>query len=197
MINTLIFDCFGVLSQSVLMSWYNNHSIKEGFVDNDLLRELEKFDLGQISEEDVFERFSKYPGVKMNVSDIRREVDSYLKFDSKLLGIVLKLKESGYKTVLLSNTHASFFEREVYVKYPDFKNLFDEIIISSDVGMIKPSKEIYLYALEKIKSKPEESLMIDDSFRNIEGAKAVGINGFVYSNLDSFLEYLRINNLID
>ena len=46
-------------------------------------------------------------------------------------------------------------------------------------------------ALSKINSKPEESLFIDDSQVNIDGAKNVGIQGFLYTDVDSFIEYIK------
>jgi len=190
-ITTVIFDCFGVLSPPVLHSWYKNNSIKSGFVDDKLFEVLEQFDLGKLSEDDIFKYFSGYKGVKATPEQIRKEVDSYLKLDSKLINLILKLKDQGFKTVLLSNANAVFFEREVYAKYPGFKKLFDEIIISSNVGMIKPNKDIYLYTLNKINSKPEECLLIDDSKNNLDGAVSLGINGFLYTNLDLLVSYLK------
>jgi putative hydrolase of the HAD superfamily len=165
-------------------------------VDENLLKLLEEFDLGKLSEEDVYKYFSAYQGVKMTPEEIRKEVDSYLKLDSKLIGLIMKLKHKGFKVALLTNAGASFFEREVYVKYPDFKKLFDEIIISSEIGMVKPNKDIYLYTLEKIGSKPEDCILIDDSKINIEGAGRVGIKGHLYTDLETFSDYLKTEGVI-
>lgn len=74
--------------------------------------------------------------------------------------------------------------------YPQFKSLFDEIVISSEVGITKPDKEIYLHTLQKINSKPEESLFVDDSQTNVDGAINVGINGFLYTDSENFSNYI-------
>ncbi len=190
-LTTFVFDCFGVLSQPVLMSWYKNHSFKDGFVDNNLFKLLEEFDLGKISELQICEYFSNYKGVNMTPEEIRQEVDSYLRLDSKLINLILKLRDKDFKIVLLSNANAAFFEREVYKKYPDFKKLFDEIIISSEVGMIKPNRDIYEYTLKKINSLPEECLLIDDSPKNIDGANVLGIQGFLYTDFNSFEDHIK------
>jgi putative hydrolase of the HAD superfamily len=190
-INTFIFDCFGVICDPVVNGWYKEHRLKKGFVDNNIQSFLKEVDLGNASEDDIVDYFQKYEGVNSTKEELRKEIDSYLKLDTKLADIILKLKNKGFKTILLSNASASFFERKVYTTYPEFRNLFNEIIISSKIKMIKPDKEIYLYALEKINLKPEESLFIDDSKVNVDGAENVGMNGFLYTDSTSFIEYIK------
>ncbi|MFA6190423.1 MAG: HAD family phosphatase [Candidatus Staskawiczbacteria bacterium] len=194
-INTFIFDCFGVICGSVVGAWYKDNMIKRGKVDENLMAILEQFDLGKISEDSLLSYFLKYEGINATREELRKDIDSYLKLDVKLADIILELKNKGFKTMLLSNANASFFNRLVYSKYPQFKSLFDEIIISSEVEMTKPGKDIYLYGLNKINSKPEESLFIDDRQINIDGAINLGINGFLYTNAESFLDYIKTLDL--
>lgn len=53
---------------------------------------------------------------------------------------------------------------------------FKGIISSTDVGKVKPNKEIFEYALKVTNSRKEETLMIGDNpYRDIEGAKKVGL----------------------
>lgn len=190
-INTFIFDCFGVLCEPVLNGWYKDNRLKQGFIDENLLHIFEQFDLGFLSEEDIVDYFSKYEGVDSTKEKIRKEIDEYLKIDATLVAVIRALKQKGFKTALLSNANASFFERKVYVDYPEFKNLFDDIVISSSVGMVKPNRDIYEYALQKIGSKPTESLFIDDSKVNVDAAIALNIQGFVYTDNASFVQYMK------
>ncbi len=190
-INTFIFDCFGVICDPVLNGWYRDNMLNKGKLDYGIHEVFRKFDLGILSEADVIDHFSKYDGVNITKEQLRKDIDNYLKLDSDLEKIIKKLKDSGYKTVLLSNANNSFFERKVYSTYPNFKNLFDEIIISSNIGLIKPNADMYLYALKQSKAKPEESLFIDDSKVNVEGAEKVGIQGYLYTDSKSFTEYIN------
>jgi putative hydrolase of the HAD superfamily len=190
-INTIIFDCFGVICDPVINGWYKEHRLKKGFVDDNFKKMLIQSDLGKLSENDIFEYIMKYEDINFSKEELRNEIDSYLTLDTKLADIIKKLKSKGYKTVLLSNSNSTFFERKVYSTYPEFKNLFDEIIISASIGMVKPNKEIYMHTLDKINSKPEESLFIDDSKENVDGAIDVGINGYLYTDSDSFVEYIE------
>lgn len=189
-INTLIFDCFGVICDPVLNGWYQDNRLKKGFPDENLKNVFEKFDLGELSEDDMLDYFLKYDGVNLTREQLREEIDNYFNIDIELVKIIKELKGRGYKTVLLSNANASFFERKVYPTYPEFKSLFDDIVISSEIGMIKPHKGIYEYTLKKINSKSEESLFIDDNKTNVESAVALGMKGFVYTDNLSFKEYI-------
>ncbi len=190
-INTIIFDCFGVICDPVLNGWYRDNRLKKGLVDENLKNVFEKFDLGKLSENDIVDYFLKYEGVNLTKEEMREQIDSYLGIDNGLVKIIQSLKNKGFKTVLLSNANASFFERKIYPTYPEFKDLFDEIVISSEVGMVKPYKDIYEHTLKKINSQPGESLFIDDSKVNVDSAIALGMQGFIYTNSDSFVKYIK------
>lgn len=191
-INTFIFDCFGVIYSGPFVLWYNENKLKYGFVDDDKLNDIYKeYDLGNLSESDVAEYFSKYKGITSTKEEIQEQIDNYLKLNTELINIIKTLKAKGFKTALLSNGNTAYFERAIYPTYPEFKNLFDEIVISSEVKMVKPDPEIYIHTLEKIGSKPEESLFIDDRKINVDTAVNLGINGFVYTDNDSFVDYLK------
>ncbi len=195
-ITTFIFDCFGVVCDPVLNGWYKENRLKKGFVDENLHNIFRQFDLGILSEDDVADYFLKYEGVNSTKEEIRKEIDSFLKLDQSLVKIIKKLKSNGFKTVLLSNANNSFFERKIYTEYPEFKSLFDTIVISSVVGMVKPNADIFLHTLEAAKSKAEESLFIDDSKTNVDAAVNLGMQGFLYTDADSFDSYLKNNRMI-
>ena len=51
--------------------------------------------------------------------------------------------------------------------------------------LYKPDADIYLEALRRDGMKPEETLFVDDSEKNVRGAEAVGIHGlYVETNSD-------------
>lgn len=190
-ITTLVFDCFGVICEPVLNGWYTDNRLKHGFVDKNLDEVFGRFDRGLISENDIAEYFSKYDGVRAAKEEIMEQIDAYLKMDEGLARVIQGMRRMGFKTALLSNANASFFERRVYKAYPRFRDLFDEIVISSTVGMVKPNSDIYEYVLNRLDSKPTESLFIDDSEVNVIAAKNLGMYGFTYTDSGSFVEHLR------
>lgn len=86
--------------------------------------------------------------------------------------IMKRLKKAGYQLYGLSNWSAETFPlaRERY----DFFNLLDDIVISGDVGTVKPDPEIFEIMLERIGRPASECLFIDDAPSNIEAAQKMG-----------------------
>lgn len=87
------------------------------------------------------------------------------------------LKAAGYGIYLLSN--ASYRQHEYWPRVPGSK-CFDGTLISADVKLVKPQREIYDLLCSKFSLKPEECVFIDDSAANIEGAEVAGMSGIVF-----------------
>jgi 2-haloacid dehalogenase len=88
--------------------------------------------------------------------------------------IMKRLKQAGYSVYGLSNWSAETFPL-VRDKF-GFFDLLDDIIISGDVGQIKPDPEIYEIALKRIGRPASECLFIDDALANIEQARKMGFS---------------------
>jgi 2-haloacid dehalogenase len=86
--------------------------------------------------------------------------------------IMKRLKEAGYPVYGLSNWSSETFPmvRNKFI----FFDLLDDIVISGEVGQIKPEPEIYKIALQRIGRPANECLFIDDSLANIEQAHKMG-----------------------
>mgnify|MGYP003298660508 FL=1 len=73
---------------------------------------------------------------------------------------LLKLKENGMKLLLLSNAQTCF----IYNELPEeIRLLFDEIMISENMGIKKPSEDLFKIAFKRLKMKPEEIVFVGDS----------------------------------
>lgn len=195
LVTTFIFDCFGVICSSVYSTWYRENMDAHELVDPSFLEKCSQFDIGDLSEDAFVEYLLDFKKT-ITKEELLKEVDANLKFNTPLANVIKKLRTNGFKIVLLSNAGNDFFERKVYVDFPEFKSLFDEIIISSTVQMVKPDRNIYEYTLKKIGSKPEESIFIDDRKINVDAAEDLGIRGYVYTDVDSFVKYLEVNKFL-
>ena len=89
------------------------------------------------------------------------------------VNLALQLKKQGYSIYLLSNFPGDQFEK--YRLQNSYINMFDDRIISGDVGLAKPDKKIYELAVQKFSLIPEESLFIDDKIENTTSAEKLGI----------------------
>jgi len=85
-----------------------------------------------------------------------------------------RLRAYGHRLVGLSNWSAEKF-RLTQRRYDLFK-LFDEIIISGDVKVMKPEREIFDITLRKLGLRADECLFVDDSQGNVDAAAAMGFH---------------------
>ena len=95
--------------------------------------------------------------------------------------LIFDLKKSGKKLYLLSNISRGFAESYRDTKWiAEILDLFDGLVFSGPIGIVKPSAEIFEHLLCKYDLKAEECLFVDDSQKNINGAMAAGINGYLF-----------------
>jgi 2-haloacid dehalogenase len=88
------------------------------------------------------------------------------------------LKANGVPLYALTN----FSSEKMALVRPryDFFTLFDGMVVSGEIGIVKPDPAIYRHLLERFDLLAEETLFIDDSTVNIAGAEAAGLNAIHY-----------------
>lgn len=140
-------------------------------------------DDASITDDEIIEGFSaELPKrlVDLGITVYNNWVSS-LTFIDGMPKLVKRLKESGKKLYLLSNISVGFVECYQYV--PEINNLlslFDGLVFSGPLKIIKPSKEIFTHLLNTYNLETYDCIFIDDSKINIEGAKNVGIDGYLF-----------------
>ena len=93
-------------------------------------------------------------------------------------------KAKGSKIGVLSNVTQYQFN-QLFSK-EEQEELFDFLVLSGEVGFSKPSKEIFEIAIDKSETCSNEIYFFDDSLQNVEAAKKLGINAFLYQNWNEF-----------
>lgn len=107
--------------------------------------------------------------------DYIRESPNKTKLFPKAIETLDYLKSKGYRMFLLTN---GFVEvQKVKIRDSKLEPFFERMITSEEVGYQKPNEKIFEYALEIVKAKKNECLMIgDDLESDIEGAQNFGID---------------------
>ena len=100
------------------------------------------------------------------------------------LRFVKRCQNRGHKVFVLSNWDNESFPF-LKKKHKKLFSLFNDenIIISGDIGLLKPNPDIYAYIIGKYNLIPSECLFFDDQAVNVEAAKKLGIHGVVCNNL--------------
>ena len=141
---------------------------------------LEKTEKGQITIKDFRDEVRLISKKKLTNEQIDFAWNALLlDMPTERIRLVEDLK-TRYRVFLLSNTNVIHYTK--YLKslqqefgYNDFNSLFEKAWFSHELGMIKPTKEIYNYVLNDASILANETIFIDDSEVNIKGAKMVGL----------------------
>ncbi len=97
-----------------------------------------------------------------------------------------------YKLGLLSNAWGDL--RQVMGERFGFDGLFDDLVISAEVGLAKPDPRIFRLAVERLGVQPDEAIFVDDVLANVEAARGVGLQAIHYLNNPQLFEaFKRLN----
>lgn len=172
MIKAIIFDCFGVLYQGSL-----EHLLDICPADKrPALRDVSRAsDYGYVTPNEYVQQVAELTGItEEQVSVVMSS--SYVR-NQPLVDYIQVLHQS-YKTAMLSNIGSEVVSRLFLPS--ELALLFDAVVLSSDIGALKPAAEVYEYAALQLGVLPEECLMIDDLNANVVGAQQVGMQGIEY-----------------
>lgn len=145
-------------------------------------------DLGLLSMEETFARLLRASGIDPLpdlVADLVRTDRELMATHARLYddtaGFLTELRARGIRTALVSNCaqHTRQLLNDLGVA-----PLADAVILSYEVGAMKPSPEIYLRALSDLGVGPADALMVDDDPSYCAGAEAAGVKAVQMVRLD-------------
>lgn len=108
------------------------------------------------------------------------------KMDEPMQRAVRNARGAGVKTGLLSNSWGTRrYDRALLAE------LFDGIVISGEVGMRKPTPEIYALAARKVDVEPEQCVFVDDLRFNLDPAAELGITTILHRDSEETIAELE------
>ncbi len=115
--------------------------------------------------------------------------------DAEMLAWQLAIKERGLLTAIVSNM--GDFVHEHMVRELDWLSRFDVLVWSYQLKVAKPAPAIYRVALERLGTRPEETLFIDDKSENVDTAVAMGMQGLIFSTVEKLRSDIVASGLDD
>ena len=187
-VRNVIFDFGGVLvtwrPQEIIDSFYADPALRESvrvhaFQHEDWL----EMDRGTLDEATVVQRFAARMG--------RPEAELRALFDhlraslvpiAPTVALLQELRGRGVKLYGLSNMSESIF---AYLRgrHPFF-GLFDGIVVSAAVKLLKPEPGIYEHLRERHALDFAESVFLDDMPRNVEAARRLGLSAICFETTE-------------
>jgi 2-haloacid dehalogenase len=183
---TIVFDLGGVL-----IDWNPRHLYRKLFADDAamewFLAEVchsawnEEQDRGRSFAAAIEEAAARHP-------EHRSMIAAYFeRWDEMIAGpiegtvtILDELKGAGYELHALTNWSAETFPfaRDGFA----FLDWFETILVSGDVGLIKPDPAIFELLLERIGRTATECIYIDDNPKNVAAAAALGFDAIAFAD---------------
>jgi putative hydrolase of the HAD superfamily len=199
MIRTLIFDLGGVvitLDQPQAIRRFELLGVKDAasrlnaYTQGGIFGELEG---GLIDAETFRQELEKLAGRSITHEECAFAWQGYAKeVPQRNLDVLQRLREQGYRLLLLSNTNPFMME---WVNSDRFDghghsvaHYFDALYLSYQMRLMKPSEEIFRRVLIAEQIPPSECLFIDDGPRNVAAASQVGMRTFCPKNGDDWTE---------
>lgn len=176
MIRAVIFDCFGVLYVDSSHYFYERSGVDYPKLERDLHELHRAYDRGWSTFDQYTLGVAELTG--LDVAHVRHNIHGKVQRNQTLIDYSQQLR-ANYKIGLLSNIGSGGME--AFFTAQQRAELFDAVVLSSDVGMAKPDPEIFQLMADRLGVGVEECLMIDDAESNCDGARAAGMQAMMYT----------------
>lgn len=147
------------------------------------------FETGAISEE-AFEiefarRLHEVTGIEVVSERLIDRIFEGLEAEEDMFSAVLSARKAGYKTALLSNSWGI----GLYPKHR-FPEMFDVVVISGEVGMRKPDRDIFDHTVAELGVPADRCIFVDDHPGHLSTARDLGMTTVLHRTPTQSLEEL-------
>jgi epoxide hydrolase-like predicted phosphatase len=137
------------------------------------------FETGRISEEEFSTAFaarlSEITGKEIQPANLVARLFGGVRLEESMLAAVARVHEAGLKTALLSNS----WGLDLYPK-ERFRELFDAVVISGEVGLRKPDRAIFDLLLERLDVPADACLFVDDHPGHLHAGAELGLKTLLH-----------------
>jgi len=183
-IKAIIFDFFGVLALRGSESFRQTYVAQHPEKNQQVMAVYDQLGLGRIGYNEFIDQLAKIAGVKRD--DVLAYTEDY-QANTQLLDYIRDDLKPNYKIGIISNAGEDWVLK--ILGEPGLR-LFDDIVLSYKVKIIKPQPEIYKTSARNLGVNPEDCIFIDDILTYCQGAEQVGMNTVWYQDFDQFKQEL-------
>lgn len=194
--DTIIFD-FGGVILDIDPDLSRHEFVKMLGIDN--ARRLEEEQLPQLYEKGLIDRSGFVTKINQIAGSNLSEGEILKAWNAMLLNYKpariewIKRLYKDHKLLMLSNTNDSHFEHfhnKLIAEFGvTFYQLFDHVYLSHEMGMLKPSHEIFETVIKEQQLDLQRTLFIEDTARNATAAREVGLQTLLIPRNGEFYEF--------
>lgn len=187
MYKAIVFDFFGVFCAPMATNWFKKAALDYEAEKAEFQALCTQSDLGKFTRAEFNQKAAKLTGV--TVSDVENGIEAEMIIDTKLVEYTRRLKAEGYRIACLSNGGHEW-TLQVITDH-NLSDLFEEVVLSADLGIVKPDTNTYLRTLEKLKLPAAQTIFVDDREANVVAAESCGMRGLVFKDTVSFMRDIQ------
>ena len=164
----------------IFLSMKKNHALKSAF---------NCYQKGLIDSYQLYMEAKKVcPNSAYVVPELLKRLPDYIKVNENVISMATKLRKNGIRTFIMSN---AIPETEAVMKKYDLSSAFEQVFLSNQLGMKKPEEEMFAHALKNYNLNPEETILIDDTKKNLVSAQRVGIRPICCKNTTQVCDTIK------
>jgi len=151
------------------------------------------YEVGKVSSLEFFQSLKEFLQLSLSFEKFIPIWNDIFLENQEVSQIILSQK-GKWKLGLLSNTNPLHFDY-ILSTFPIIR-VFDQWILSHEVGFKKPAVEIYQKAIAWAKVDPRKILFIDDMKKHVEVAISLGMQGIHFISAQQLKEelYIKLNS---
>ncbi|MFH1189568.1 MAG: HAD family phosphatase [Candidatus Omnitrophota bacterium] len=189
--NTLIrFDHNISANKIAKVSRFDAKKIYDTFFDSDITRPFER---GAITPLEFYKRISEHLGLSLPFGAFTDIWNDIFAADDGMCALARELKKR-YKLILLSNINELHFE--FIRKKFSIVGIFDELVLSYQVGAIKPERKIYDEVIRAAGGKREGIFYIDDREDLVKAAIDIGIDSTKFEDIGKLRDVMENKGIL-
>ena len=145
------------------------------------------YEVGNVSSSQFFQALKEFLQLSLSFEDFV-PIWNDIFTENQEVSQTIRSQKGRRKLGLLSNTNPLHFDY-VLSKFPIVR-VFDQWILSHEMGFKKPAMEIYQRAIEWASVEPQQILFIDDMKKHVEVAVSLGMQGVHFISAEQLREEL-------
>jgi len=195
MIKTIIFDLGGVIvpldfpkgyAALAKICPYDADEVKRRIQATNLADQLE---MGRVTPEEFARAIGRAIGIEASCEEFRGLWSEIFLPGTLIPESLVEQLHSNYRLLLLSNTNAVHFPY-IQQHYPLLRHM-DELILSYELGVMKPDPRIYAEAVARAGCRAGECFFTDDMEVNVEAARQAGLDAVRFESAEQLSRELR------
>ncbi len=194
-IRTILFDFGGVLLRTEDHQPRQKLAAKFGLSEEELIYlvfgspSALRASIGEITAEQHWQEVAAALGASADqIPYLKEQFFAGDRLDETLIEVIRSYRQT-HRVGLLSNAWDDL--RPFLNHQLGILDIFDDVIISAEVGLMKPDRRIYELAAQKFHTSVQEALFIDDLAVNVQAARAAGMKGIQFRSTRQTINELQ------